>query len=142
LLEKSDKILPPFFLSFLDEWFRFFTDRVEKTFFFLPKKSRQNEIIFYKIVDSTFFFSSARPQNGITFSNAVGTVKDDAVTIGQKSVNLTTIRISQLPFSAARGQYYKTFYCGNVAPFHVNTVSLCYKALLHQESELIAIAFV
>jgi hypothetical protein len=30
----------------------------------------------------------------------------------------------------SRGQCYKTFYCGNLPPFHGNTIILCYKARL------------
>jgi hypothetical protein len=30
----------------------------------------------------------------------------------------------------SRGQCYKTFYRGNLPPFHGNTVILCYKAIL------------
>jgi hypothetical protein len=33
-----------------------------------------------------------------------------------------------------RGQCYKTFYAGNLLPFHGNTDILCYKVILHQLS--------
>jgi hypothetical protein len=32
--------------------------------------------------------------------------------------------------SDTRGQCYKTFYRGNLPPFHGNTIILCYKAIL------------
>ncbi len=37
---------------------------------------------------------------------------------------IPTMRISQLPFSATRGQCYKKIYHGNLLPFHDHTVIL------------------